>query len=71
MRLEVSEDGPGVPPGTDVFYRGFTTKDSDVLGRAVGLALVQVVCERRGGSVAVRNADGAVFTALLPGARTP
>ena len=33
----------------DVFRRGFTTKPSDAGGRGVGLALVQVVCERRGG----------------------
>lgn len=71
VTLEVCDDGPGVPPGTDVFRRGFTTKDTDALGRGVGLALVQVVCERRGGSVAVHNADGAVFTAVLPGAGTP
>lgn len=66
VRLEVRDDGPGVPPGSDVFRRGFTTKDTDALGRGVGLALVQVVCERRGGSVSVHNDGGAVFTALLP-----
>ena len=38
----------------------------DASGRGVGLALVQLVCERRGGSVSVHNADGAVFTARLP-----
>jgi sensor histidine kinase regulating citrate/malate metabolism len=40
-------------------------------GRGVGLALVQVVCERRGGAVTVRAGDdgaGAVFEARLPGA---
>ena len=39
-------------------------------GRGVGLALVQVVCERRGGAVTVRAGDdgtGAVFDARLPG----
>ena len=34
--------------------------------RKRGLALVQVVCERRGGSVSVHNDAGAVFTARLP-----
>ena len=45
-----------------------STKPADATGRGVGLALVQVVCERRGGSVGVADgpAGGAVFTAVLP-----
>lgn len=70
--LVVHDDGPGVPPGGDIFRRGFSTKPTDAAGRGVGLALVQVVCERRGGSVTVHHDDGAVFTALLPpGVRAP
>jgi sensor histidine kinase regulating citrate/malate metabolism len=66
--LQVADTGPGVPAEhvASVFRRGFTTKPSDASGRGVGLALVQVVCERRGGSVSVHNEDGAVFTARLP-----
>jgi len=66
--LQVADTGPGVPPEqvASVFRRGFTTKPSDASGRGVGLALVQVVCERRGGSVSVHNENGAVFTARLP-----
>lgn len=66
--VQVADTGPGVPAGrlTTVFERGFTTKPSDASGRGVGLALVQVVCERRGGSVSVHNDVGAVFTARLP-----
>ncbi|WP_244928696.1 ATP-binding protein [Nocardioides sp. W7] len=66
--LQVADTGPGVPTEqvASVFRRGFTTKPSDASGRGVGLALVQVVCERRGGSVSVHNEDGAVFTARLP-----
>lgn len=66
--LQVADTGPGVPPEhvASVFRRGFTTKPSDASGRGVGLALVQVVCERRGGSVSVHNESGAVFTARLP-----
>lgn len=66
--LQVADTGPGVPPEqvASVFRRGFTTKPSDASGRGVGLALVQVVCERRGGSVSVHNEAGAVFTARLP-----
>lgn len=66
--VQVADSGPGVPDEhvASVFRRGFSTKPSDASGRGVGLALVQVVCERRGGSVSVHNEGGAVFTARLP-----
>lgn len=66
--LQVADTGPGVPAEhvASVFRRGFSTKPTDASGRGVGLALVQVVCERRGGSVSVHNEGGAVFTARLP-----
>lgn len=66
--VQVADTGPGVPAEqvASVFRRGFSTKPTDASGRGVGLALVQVVCERRGGSVSVHNEDGAVFTARLP-----
>jgi len=64
--VQVADSGPGVPGDAEIFQRGYTTKPGDASGRGVGLALVQVVCDRRGGSVSVHNADGAVFTARLP-----
>lgn len=68
--LDVADSGPGVPPERveEIFHRGFSTKPADATGRGVGLALVQVVCERRGGSVTVGDGPdgGAVFTAVLP-----
>lgn len=66
--VQVADTGPGVPPEhvASIFRRGFSTKPSDASGRGVGLALVQMVCERRGGSVSVHNEGGAVFTARLP-----
>jgi two-component system, CitB family, sensor kinase len=68
--LEVADSGPGVPPEqvATIFRRGYSTKPTDAAGRGVGLALVEVVCARRGGSVSVadRPEGGAVFTAVLP-----
>lgn len=65
--VQVADTGPGVPADQlpDLFRRGYSTKPSDASGRGVGLALVQLVCERRGGSVSVHNDAGAVFTARL------
>ncbi|MCP3420992.1 sensor histidine kinase [Nocardioides pinisoli] len=73
VRLSVADTGPGVRPEMvgEIFRRGWSTKASTVEGRGVGLALVQVVCERRGGAVTVRpgpDGSGAVFEARLPGA---
>ncbi|WP_210502566.1 sensor histidine kinase [Nocardioides xinjiangensis] len=72
VRLAVADTGPGVPSEvlSEIFRRGWSSKAPTVEGRGVGLALVQVVCERRGGEVVVRaGADdtGAVFEARLPG----
>ena len=65
--VQVADSGAGVPEDTAaLFSRGYSTKPSDASGRGVGLALVQVVCERRGGAVSVHNDRGAVFTARLP-----
>ncbi|HSU03651.1 MAG TPA: ATP-binding protein [Nocardioides sp.] len=72
VHLVVADTGPGVPADRvgEIFRRGWSSKESAVGGRGVGLALVQVVCERRGGAVTVRRGDdgvGAVFEAGLPG----
>jgi two-component system CitB family sensor kinase len=67
--VEVRDSGPGVAPelAEEVFEHGFTTKAATADGqRGIGLALIRMVCSRRGGRVSVRNDDGAVFTAELP-----
>ncbi|CUR56103.1 Two component signal transduction histidine kinase regulating citrate/malate metabolism [metagenome] len=71
VSLSVADTGPGVPAdlAAEIFRRGWSTKAPTVGGRGVGLALVQVVCERRGGAVTVRagaDGTGAVFEAELP-----
>lgn len=65
--LTVEDDGPGVPDADRqaVFEPGVTSKDTDgVNTRGFGLALVQRVARRRGGTAAVTRSDlgGARFT---------
>jgi sensor histidine kinase regulating citrate/malate metabolism len=65
VRVTVRDNGPGVT-SADVFTQGYTTKPEAYPGeRGFGLALVRVVCTRRGGEVTVGNDGGAVFTARL------
>jgi two-component system, CitB family, sensor kinase len=68
VRVVVRDSGPGVAPelAEEVFEHGFTTKAAANGQRGIGLALIRMVCTRRGGQVSVRNDDGAVFTAELP-----
>lgn len=72
VHLAVSDTGPGVADEVagEVFRRGWSTKAAGAEGRGVGLALVQVVCERRGGEVTIgrSGSGGAVFSVRLPGA---
>nr|WP_179725321.1 sensor histidine kinase [Saccharopolyspora hordei] len=64
----VRDSGPGVAAEIveEVFRHGFTTKAARGGERGLGLALTRQICHRRGGSVHVHNARGAVFTATLP-----
>jgi two-component system CitB family sensor kinase len=68
VQVMVRDSGPGVAPelAEEVFEHGFTTKVAADGQRGIGLALIRMVCARRGGRVSVRNDDGAVFTAELP-----
>jgi two-component system, CitB family, sensor kinase len=73
IRVEVQDSGPGVAPELveEVFTSGFTTKAANGGPRGFGLALTAAICTRRGGTVSVRNDDGAVFSACLPVAVVP
>jgi two-component system CitB family sensor kinase len=72
--LTVSDSGPGVPTGVDVFSTG-KRRDLDpnaVHGRGIGLPLVRDIAARLGGEVWLadaggRDGSGAVFCARLPG----
>jgi two-component system CitB family sensor kinase len=70
--LRVHDTGPGIDPALsdEIFRDGFTTKvAAGAARRGLGLALVSQEVRRRGGSISVENADGALFTVVLPLAR--
>jgi two-component system CitB family sensor kinase len=74
LQITVSDSGTGIPVEhlDDMFNLGFSTKPSEQTGdRGVGLALVQEVVTRLGGSKTVRNNVGAVFQVRLPGIDAP
>lgn len=67
--IRVHDSGPGVDDThvDRLFERGYTTKLRGAPdARGLGLALVDQVVRRRGGSVSVANDDGAVFTVRMP-----
>ena len=69
VRIQVRDSGPGVDSTMQhrVFTHGFSTKDSEPGDdHGIGLALVRVICRKRGGDVTVHNDSGAVFVATLP-----
>ena len=68
VEVVVHDSGPGVAPevAQEVFTHGFTTKAAASGERGIGLALTRLVCQRRGGEVALSNTeDGAMFRAQL------
>lgn len=68
VEVVVRDSGPGVAPDVaqEVFTHGFTTKAAASGERGIGLALTRLVCQRRGGEVALSNTeDGAMFRAQL------
>ncbi|SCG54255.1 sensor histidine kinase [Micromonospora inositola] len=68
VEIVVRDSGPGVAPelAQEVFTHGFTTKAAQGGERGIGLALTRLVCNRRGGEIAVTNTEeGAMFTARM------
>lgn len=64
VHVVVRDSGPGVPSelADEVFQHGYTTKEASERKRGLGLAIVSLVCARRGGEVTV---SGSEFTAVL------
>ena len=68
VEIVVSDSGPGIPDDllASVFEHGVTTKRVDPMEHGVGLALIRLVCRRRGGEIHVERDDGATsFVARL------
>lgn len=65
VRVRVCDSGQGVPVelAGEVFRHGFSTKPAGGTYRGVGLALIRLVCSRRGGSASVQGSE---FVATLP-----
>jgi two-component system, CitB family, sensor kinase len=68
--IRVHDSGAGINPtlSEEIFRDGYTTKVArhDGRRRGLGLALVSQEVRRRGGTVAVENVDGALFTVTIP-----
>ncbi|GAA1108252.1 ATP-binding protein [Nocardiopsis metallicus] len=64
VEVAVRDSGPGVPGELEgrVFQHGYTTKAGPDRKRGLGLAIVGLVCARRGGAATV---TGSEFTAVL------
>ena len=59
-RLQVDDDGPGVPAEAlsrlfDVFYRSDPSRKNPHQGSGLGLAIVAKALERMGGSICAEN----------------
>ena len=68
--LTVKDSGNGVPDDQltlvfDRFYKGDASRRSTG-GSGLGLSIVKAIIERHGGTISVRNDNGAVFEIVLP-----
>jgi len=65
VQMVVKDEGPGLPPGLDVFQLFVTTK---ARGTGLGLAIAQQIVLEHGGEIHVQSmpGEGATFTVSLP-----
>lgn len=77
-RLEVTDNGPGIPPEHqsrifERFYRVDTARSRELGGTGLGLAIVKHLAESMGAAVSVRSmpGQGSTFTVALPGRGLP
>ena len=75
LTIEVHDDGPGVPRRFEVriwdrFERGPNRLNATIPGSGIGLAVVEAIAVKHGGSVGLRTSEdlgGACFVVALPG----
>ncbi|MEP7369398.1 MAG: sensor histidine kinase [Dermatophilaceae bacterium] len=74
LRLTVSDNGPGIPPGVlpQMFTDGFTTKRGPTVRHSgLGLSLVQRTVAQLNGSITVSEGPGAIVRVVLPRSAVP
>jgi len=73
VELAVEDQGPGIPPDKrDLIWQGFTRlEDGGPSGSGIGLAVVQSLVERMGGTAEVSDSatGGSRFSVVLPAGR--
>jgi signal transduction histidine kinase len=72
--LTVRDSGPGIPPEHlplifNRFYKADASRKASGGGSGLGLSIAKAIVERHGGTISVRNENGAVFEIRL-GAET-
>jgi two-component system OmpR family sensor kinase len=75
VRVEVSDDGPGLPAAErarifEPFFRGARAQEAQLPGVGLGLHLVRRAAAAHGGRVEVRSGPGggSIFALVLPAA---
>jgi hypothetical protein len=79
LMFEVHDDGPGIPRKYELaiweqFERGPNRLNANVPGSGIGLAVVELIVRRHGGTATQersRRMAGACFRVILPGRRRP
>lgn len=56
LRVEIHDDGPGLPPSDNLFVPFFTTKPG---GSGIGLVVARQIVEAHGGTFTLENRHGA------------
>jgi two-component system OmpR family sensor kinase len=69
LRLEVSDAGPGIPPGArDRVFRKFQRLNESGIGTGLGLAIARAATEAQGGQLRIDDSPlgGARLTMVVP-----
>lgn len=73
LLVEVSDTGPGIPEDElpflfDRFYRGSYTRQEDIQGNGLGLAIAKEIITNHGGAIGVRSkpGEGSTFYFRIP-----